>query len=49
MITWLKYVPHSALVLHLAKGWRISDELHFTNHGEYSTLMVWGGEGEPPR
>ena len=47
MISWLKYVPHSELVSHLAIGWQLSDELHFTNHGEYSVLMVWGGAGEP--
>jgi hypothetical protein len=47
MTSWLKFVPHSELLAHLAKGWEISDELHGTNHGNYSTLMVWRGHGEP--
>lgn len=36
---WLQYVPHAQIVAFLAKGWRISDELHGTNHGHYSVLM----------
>lgn len=44
---WLRYVPHAQLLRFLATGWAISDELHGTNHGEYSVLMIWEGEGEP--
>lgn len=47
MIQWLRYVPHHALLLHLAKGWRISDELHGVGHGDFSVLMVWPFETEP--
>lgn len=47
MITYLKYVPHSQMLHHLASGWAFRDELHFTNHGEFSTLMIWTGDGEP--
>lgn len=44
---WLRYVPHAQILRFLATGWAISDELHGTNHGEYSVLMIWEGEGEP--
>jgi hypothetical protein len=47
MTQWLKYVPIDELVVHLAKGWAVSDDLHGTNHGFYSCLCVWVGEGEP--
>ena len=46
-IQFLKYVPHVDMLGHLASGWRLSDELHGTNHGHYAVLMVWDGEGEP--
>lgn len=46
-IQFLKYVPHVDMLQHLASGWRLSDELHGTNHGHYAVLMVWVGEGEP--
>lgn len=49
VITWFRYVPHSALVLHLAMGWEIADEMHGTNHGEFSVLCKWPKEGEPPK
>lgn len=44
---WLRYVHHAQILRFLATGWAISDELHGTNHGEYSVLMIWEGEGEP--
>ena len=47
MIQWLRYIPHDEMRAYLAKGWAISDEMHFTNHGAYAVLMVWGGDGEP--
>jgi hypothetical protein len=47
MITWLRYVPHHAINIHLAKGWKLVDELHGTSHGNYSVLMRWGGKNEP--
>lgn len=47
MIEWLRFVPHGQLCLFLAQGWEIVDELHGTNHGNWSTLMRWTGEGDP--
>ncbi len=48
MISWFRYVPHGRLPSEfLAKGWEIVDELHGTNHGEFSVLCRWAGEGEP--
>lgn len=47
MIQFLKYVVHREVLVHLAMGWAVSDDLHGTNHGAYSVLMVWMGEGEP--
>lgn len=47
MITWLHYVPHARMIEFLAKGWRISDDLSGTSHGNYAVLMVWEGDGEP--
>lgn len=44
---WLRYVPHSQILLYLAKGWSISDDLAGTNHGFYSVLMVIESESEP--
>lgn len=46
-VQWLQYVPHNQVVVFLARGWSISDELHGTNHGNYAVLMLWGGVGEP--
>jgi hypothetical protein len=47
MIQWLKFVPHDELLVHLAKGWAVSDDLHGSCHGFYSCLCVFTGEGEP--
>lgn len=47
MIQWLRYVPHHQMLIALAKGWQIRDELHETSHGNWSVLMIWEGEGEP--
>lgn len=47
MITYLRYVPHNQLLAFLAKGWKISDELHGSNHGQWSVLMYWPFDGEP--
>ena len=47
MITWLRYTPHSQLLLYLARGWVIEDELHESNHGNWSVLMRWPFDGEP--
>ena len=45
--TWLKYVIHSLVQEHLARGWKISDTLAGTPHGVHAVLMVFCGEGEP--
>lgn len=47
MISWLKYVPHSLLIIHLAKGWEIVDELHGVGHGDFAVLCRYAHEGEP--
>lgn len=49
MIQWLRYVPHHLVGPMLAKGWTISDDMQGTHHGNYSVIMIWRGEGEPPR
>ncbi len=45
---WLQCVPHHRILLYLARGWSISDELHGCSHGNYSILMQYDGQGEPP-
>lgn len=47
MITLLRYVVHAQVPDYIAKGWRISDDLQGTSHGQWSVLMVWEGDGEP--
>ena len=47
MISYLKYVPHDQLLYHLANGWTVRDELHFTNHGSFAVLCLWVGDGDP--
>ena len=47
MISYFCYVPHGKMLIYLARGWSFDDELHGTNHGNYSVLMRWDGEGEP--
>lgn len=46
-MSWFRFVPHSQIVIYLARGWTIDDEMHGTNHGNYSVLMRYEGEGEP--
>ena len=47
MLTWFKYVVHAELLIHLAQGWNLSDDLIGTPHGNYACLMLWSGDGEP--
>lgn len=47
MISWLRYVPHGEVLVHLARGWTLADDLVGTNHGHFAVLMRWTGEGEP--
>lgn len=42
-----KFVPNSQVRDYARLGWRASDALNDTHHGEWSTLMEWMGEGEP--
>jgi len=44
---WLRYVPHRDILIYLAKGWKISDEMHNTPHGFYSVLMFIECESYP--
>lgn len=44
--TFYKYVPHSETKAYEALGWRFASTLG-SPHGFYSSLYVWGGEGEP--
>ena len=46
-VTWLRYVPHSLRAEYEAKGWKVSCEMEGTNHGQWSVLMIYEGEGEP--
>lgn len=45
-MTWLRYVLHADVPAYEAKGWRVHAQLG-GNHGNYSILMIWEGEGEP--
>ena len=47
--TWLRYVAHGELLRFLALGWRISNDLAGSHHGEYAVLMEWPHESEPPK
>ncbi len=47
MITWFRYVTHSDVGRWLAKGWTVVDDLTGTNHGHYSVLMKFEGDGDP--
>lgn len=47
VITWVHYVRNYDVARWEALGWQPTDALVGTGHGDYSTLMVWGGEGLP--
>jgi hypothetical protein len=47
MISWFRLVPHDGLLIRLAEGWAISDDLYDTPHGFHACLCIWAGEGEP--
>lgn len=46
-VTTVMYVEHRDVAAMQRLGWRVTDRLAGTNHGRYSVLMVWEGEGEP--
>lgn len=48
MTTWLRYVVHADIGAWLARGWTIVDDLAGTNHGHFSVLMKFTGDGDPP-
>jgi hypothetical protein len=45
-MTWLRYVLHNEVPAFEAKGWVVVSGL-YGNHGHYSVLMEYRGEGEP--
>lgn len=45
-MTWLCYVTFDDVPEYQAKGWKVVSTLG-GNHGHYSVLMQWEGEGEP--
>lgn len=47
MIEWLRYVRHSDRPAYEAQGWVFAADLGPT-HGQWSVLMRWPFEGEPP-
>ena len=49
MITWLQYVTHDKVESYLALGWVVDNHFSEAHHGEYSQLLKWVGEGEPPQ
>lgn len=49
MTFYLRMVPHPYVAEMLDKGWNIVDTLAGTSHGNWSFLMRWDGEGEPPK
>ena len=48
MIWWFRYCRHGDLVWRLATGWEWVADLGNT-HGEWSSLIRWTGDGEPPQ
>lgn len=50
MSFFLRYVPHSRVNAFEAIGWRVvsNGKMLATNHGLYSVLMRWDGQGDPP-
>ena len=49
MTTWLQYVTHDRVEAYRALGWKIESTLDGSAHSNYSVLMKWVGEGEPPK
>ena len=45
-MTWLCYVTFDDVPAYEAKGWKVHGPLG-GNHGNYSSLMIWEGDGEP--
>ena len=48
MIRWFRFCRHGDLVWRLATGWEWVADLGNT-HGEWSSLIRWTGDGEPPQ
>ena len=46
MISWLRYARHADVPTMESAGWRNLGPLP-GNHGHWSVLMIWTGEGEP--
>jgi hypothetical protein len=47
MIEYVHFVRHHDVEGFHELGWRISDYLDGTPHGQYAVIMQWEGEGEP--
>lgn len=45
-MTYLRYVLHEDVPKFEKQGWILVSGL-YGNHGTYSVLMQWGGQGEP--
>ena len=46
-ISWMRYVIHDRVAAYEALGWRVVDTMAGSNHGHYSQLLKWAGEGDP--
>jgi hypothetical protein len=44
---WVQFVRHHDVEGFHELGWRISDYLDGTPHGQYAVIMQWEGKGEP--
>jgi hypothetical protein len=47
MIEYVHFVRHHDVEGFHELGWRISDYLDGTPHGQYAVIMQWEGDGEP--
>ena len=42
-----KIIAWPELLIRLAEGWVLADDLQDTHHGAFACICVWEGEGEP--
>lgn len=47
MISWFHYVRHADVLAFEKQGWIVASDLGPV-HGQWSVLMKWAGEGNPP-
>jgi hypothetical protein len=48
IVSHTKFVPYHEVLDHLRLGWCPSPALAGTHHGEYSVLMLWQCDCDPP-